>query len=439
MDPDPLTYIGIILGSLILTVFTASEVAISASDRRQLSDRAAAGDGRARLALDMHDNASHLLLATGMMQSLGMLIAAAAITVILLPQDNLVSLGWSLLIVWIFMAVLRSVVRARVLHAPAEFSIQLAFITKVAVSILRPLTGLLQFASHAILKEEHQPIQENVLLSQDGLRILINSNKEENEVQEAEKQMIKRIFELENKVAREVMVPRIDMITLSCNEALTHALDVIIHGGHSRIPIYAENIDDIVGILYAKDLLQCFRDQRHDVEVRELLRPAHFIPASKKINVLFREMQTQKVHIAIVIDEHGGTAGLVTIEDLLEEIVGEIEDEYDSVQESLAQSIRPQAYLLNSRLGTTELEDLLQIDLDDINADTVGGLIFTLLGQLPEPGQTINYCGWSFTVLSIDGRRIEQIRAEKMVPASGEAQSPAADVASQGILGTNAT
>ncbi len=150
--------------------------------------------------------------------------------------------------------------------------------------------------------------------------------------------------------------------------------------------------------------------------IRELLRPAYFVPASKKVNSLFREMQLQRNHLAIVVDEYGGIAGLVTIEDILEEIVGEIQDEYDINEEAHWQPISEHAFLVNSRLDVDSLAELMHVDLEEEDADTVGGLIYSLLGHVPEQGETLDLEGWRFTVLSVDGRRINQVRVELINP-----------------------
>ncbi|RIK36752.1 MAG: HlyC/CorC family transporter, partial [Chloroflexi bacterium] len=235
-------------------------------------------------------------------------------------------------------------------------------------------------------------------------------------IQESEKQMIASILEMDETVAREVMVPRIDMVTLDVNTNLRDALDTIIEYGHSRIPVYEGNVDVIIGLLYAKDLLKCFRENRMDAPIRELLRAPYFIPASKKVTALFREMQQQRIHLAIIVDEYGGVAGLVTIEDILEEIVGDIQDEYDVREEAYYQPSGDHAYIVNSRLDLDSLSELLDIDIEEEEADTVGGLIYSRLGHVPEQGEMLEIEGWRFTVLSLDGRRILQVRVERISP-----------------------
>jgi CBS domain containing-hemolysin-like protein len=243
---------------------------------------------------------------------------------------------------------------------------------------------------------------------------LISAAEEEEPIEESEKQMIASILEMDETVAREVMVPRIDMVALSVETSLREALAVIIEAGHSRIPVYEENIDQIVGFLYAKDILKTFETNQVDVLTRTLLRPPYLVPVSKKVNTLLREMQRDRVHIAMVVDEYGGIAGLVTIEDILEEIVGEIQDEYDEDEETYVQVLEPNRYLLNARLDLYSLAKLLDTELPEEDADTLGGLIYSELGHVPVPGEMVEVGGWRFTVLSLEGRRIEEVRAEAL-------------------------
>jgi putative hemolysin len=268
------------------------------------------------------------------------------------------------------------------------------------------------------------------LLSEGGLRLLLEVGEQET-IQESEKQMIASILEMDETVAREVMVPRMEVVAIEMGTSLAEALDVINAAGHSRIPVYHDDLDQVAGFLYAKDLLRCFQKNQYDVPISSLLRPAYFVPVSKKVNAVLREMQKRHVHVAIVVDEYGGTAGLVTIEDIIEEIVGEIQDEYDAEEGALVQPIGQGAYLLNARYDLYSLSKLLDADFPDDDADTLAGLIYSVLGSVPELGEVVEVGGWRFTVLSLDGRRIDQVRAEPLIrrEASGE-ESPAAQDAS---------
>jgi CBS domain containing-hemolysin-like protein len=210
------------------------------------------------------------------------------------------------------------------------------------------------------------------------------------------------------------MVPRVEIVGLPADGTIEAAIDAIVAEGHSRIPVYEDSLDEIVGILYAKDLLPYLRDAAAQrPTVRSLLRPPVFVPESMSIDDLLHELQRRKVHIAIVLDEYGGTAGLVTIEDLLEEIVGEIQDEYDTEEPATVRLSETEARV-DGLVSIEELAELFDIELDlvdDDEYDTVGGLIFHRLGAIPKPGDRIHIDGLSLTVETTDGRRVSKVLA----------------------------
>ena len=265
---------------------------------------------------------------------------------------------------------------------------------------------------------------ESVFLSEDGLRFLIHVREGEGVIEEDEKQMIAGIFEFGETTVREIMVPRLDIVAVEVNAPLSEALNLIIANGHSRIPVYEDSIDHLLGVLYAKDLLLCLRDGSQDTPVRQLLRRAYFVPQSKKLDELFGEMQAHRIHMALAVDEYGGTAGLVTIEDLLEEIVGEIQDEYDSEEPQL-KKLAPDIFIFNARYDIDEVSRLIDLDLSTTHEsiDTLGGFIYSQLGRVPEQGESIQFGEWRFTVLSVDSRRIEQVRVEPRHSPENSAQT----------------
>jgi CBS domain containing-hemolysin-like protein len=216
------------------------------------------------------------------------------------------------------------------------------------------------------------------------------------------------------------MVPRIDMVAVEADAPLGEALDALLDAGHSRLPVYEDDVDHVIGLLYAKDLLACFHRGEVDVPLRSVLRPAYFVPLTKNVMALLADMRKHRVHMAIVVDEYGGTAGLVTIEDILEEIVGEIQDEYDAVEIAMVKPVGPDSYLANARVDVYSLGKLLQAELEDEGADTLGGMILSLLGHVPEAGEAVEHQGWRFTVLAVDGRRIDQVRIEPAPARDGD-------------------
>ncbi len=239
-----------------------------------------------------------------------------------------------------------------------------------------------------------------------------DSGEEAEEIEEDERDLIHSIFEFGDTVVREVMVPRTDMVAVPTDCRLKDALETITSAGYSRIPIYEGDTDNIVGVLYAKDLLKRVADLDAGTPVASLGRAPLFVPEQKKVADLLREMQQQRIHMAIVVDEYGGTAGLVTIEDLIEEIVGEIVDEYD-VEEPLVEPLDDGAIRVSARLPIDEVNELLGVDLPHEEWDTVGGLVFGLVGRVPTPGEKVSYDSLEFTTERVAGRRIQKVVIRK--------------------------
>lgn len=226
---------------------------------------------------------------------------------------------------------------------------------------------------------------------------------------EEEMELISSVLEFSDTIVREVMVPRTDMVTVHASASTDEALDVILASGKSRIPVTGDDLDDVVGVLYARDLLTLFDRGAGPRTVNKLMRPAHFVPETKRVSELFRELQHQKVHLAIVVDEFGGTAGLVSMEDLIEEILGEIADEYDT-EEVLVEALPDGAYLVDARLSVDDLATLVGRTLPDEDWDTVGGLILGLAGRVPEEGESFEVDHLRLTAERVQGRRVAQVR-----------------------------
>jgi CBS domain containing-hemolysin-like protein len=236
----------------------------------------------------------------------------------------------------------------------------------------------------------------------------IEASEEEGLVNEQESEMIRSIFSLGTTIVREVMVTRTEMACVAVDTTLRELLDTIIGCGHSRIPVYEDSIDNIIGLLYAKDLLKLWGTDVNHHSVREIMRPPYFIPESKNLEQLLQEFKRKRVHLAIVIDEYGGTSGLITIEDLLEEIVGDIQDEHDR-EESLL-TVNPDGSITaDGRLPVEELEEYFEIQIECDKFDSVGGLVFHLTGKIPAIGDIIVGAGLSLKILDADLRRIKKV------------------------------
>jgi CBS domain containing-hemolysin-like protein len=247
----------------------------------------------------------------------------------------------------------------------------------------------------------------------------IEASEEEGLVNEEECEMIRSIFSLGTTIVREVMVTRTEMACVRVDATVRELLDTIIACGHSRIPVYEDSIDNIIGLLYAKDLLKQWGTDEQSLSVREIMRPPYFIPESKNLEQLLQEFKRKRIHLAIVIDEYGGTSGLITIEDLLEQIVGDIQDEYDR-EESLL-TVNPDGSITaDGRLPVEELEEHFGIQIERDNFDSVGGLAFHLTGKIPSIGDIIEGAGLCLKILDADLRRVKKIGIRTISSAPAE-------------------
>lgn len=258
-------------------------------------------------------------------------------------------------------------------------------------------------------------------ITEDGINEFIDASEEEGLVNEEESEMIRSIFSLGSTVVREIMVPRTEMASVSVTASIHELLETIIACGHSRIPVYENTLDNIIGLLYAKDLLKSWGDVEEQVQIRSLMRQPYFIPETKNLEVLLQEFKRRRVHLAIVIDEYGGTSGLITIEDLLEQIVGDIQDEYDR-EEALFTNNPDGSITADARMSVEELEEQLGVDIERGKFDSVGGLISHLTGRIPAIGDVVDCEGVQLTVIDADERKIKTVLIAKLRSKASEVQ-----------------
>jgi len=250
----------------------------------------------------------------------------------------------------------------------------------------------------------------------------IEASEEEGLVNEEESEMLRSIFALGTTVVREIMVPRTEMACVEVDAPMQNLLETIITCGHSRIPVYEQTIDNIIGLIYAKDLLKHWGTPQDLLQIRSIMRPPFFIPETKDLEQLLQEFKRKRVHLAIVIDEYGGTSGLVTIEDLLEEIVGDIQDEYDT-EEALFTVNDDGSITADARMPVEELEECFSISIERDKFDSIGGLIFHLTGKIPATGDIVEGGGLRLAILDADERKIKKIRIERLNQPSETVQS----------------
>ncbi len=259
-------------------------------------------------------------------------------------------------------------------------------------------------------------LKDGPFVTENDLRAMADAAANESSIEYDEREMIHSIFEFGDAVVREVMVPRPDMFAIEASTSVEDAVEKAIERGLSRIPVFNETIESIVGIAYLKDLFSEIRKGESNKLVSDMVRPAIIVPEQKKVPDLFREMQIDKFHMAIVVDEHGGVAGLVTLEDLLEEIVGEIIDEFDIETPDLEQ-VSPESFRVKGKVSIDEVNEALNAKLPDDEWDTIGGLIFNLLGHVPAEGEFVDFKNFCFRTEKVEGQRISVVLIEQLAPS----------------------
>jgi CBS domain containing-hemolysin-like protein len=272
-------------------------------------------------------------------------------------------------------------------------------------ALAAPTRGLIGLANVLL---PGRGLKEGPFVSEADLRAMAEAGHEEGSIEREEKELIHSIFEFGDTIVREVMVPRPDVVAIEEDKTLRDVQELVLEHGYSRVPVYREDLDDVVGIVFAKDVLKALHQGRRDMPLAEIVREAHFVPESKKVADLLREMQQEKFHIALVTDEYGSLSGLVTLEDLLEELVGEITDEYDR-EEPEMEEIAEGVFRVDGKVAIDEVNELLDVQLPDEEWDTIGGLVLGLLGSIPEEGQTVGFADLVFTAEQVQGRRVAKV------------------------------
>jgi putative hemolysin len=324
-------------------------------------------------------------------------------------------LAWPLLLV----AVAANVCVVFVVAEAVPRTIGILRADRTALALARPIDLLAHFTPIQLLAGAlisitnwvvpGRGLRKGPFSSAQELIALADAAVEDDVLEQDERDLIESVIEFGGTVVREVMVPRTDMTTVDRDLTVAQALEVSSAAGFSRVPAVGENIDDVVGLVYVKDLIRAELDGRPDQPVNTLLRPSRFVPETKKVSELLKEMQQEKFHMAIAVDEYGGIAGLVTLEDLIEELVGEIVDEYD-VEEPLVERLRDGTLRVDARISIDELNDLAGMELPEGDWDTVGGLVFDRFGRVPAVGDTCDVNGYSLRVERLQGRRITRVK-----------------------------
>jgi CBS domain containing-hemolysin-like protein len=400
----------IALVSIIQALTAAAETAMERASGIRIHALAARGDLRARAIAPRVDQPRELVgpLTVARVFSSATIVALFAYVGArsFSPAAGVIGLG---LAGGVYVAIIQMTVSILAARGPETVALRMARVVRWSRIVFFIPAAVLGLPSRIIARslEAVTPDEENDILS------LVEREEASGGVEEQEKRMIRGIIGLEDQTAREIMVPRIDIAAADVEDGIATVAALINERGYSRIPVYRENIDDVVGIVYAKDLLHAVTNGGGNQTLTQLLREPMFIPETKRLDQLLTEMRAARTHMAIVVDEYGGTAGLATIEDLLEEIVGEIEDEYDVAQPAM-EVISDDEVVLDASAPTDVLRELFDQDVGSEEFDTVGGYLIDQLGRLPAVGDEVEAGALRLRVLSMSGRRLRRLRVTRL-------------------------
>ncbi|HZT99186.1 MAG TPA: hemolysin family protein [Ktedonobacteraceae bacterium] len=418
----------LLIAMLILCgIASAAETALTSVSRIKLKNMVEEGDQRAAEVERLLAQPNTFLTTILIVNNVAVIIASSMATVLALrfsaTLGELISTLVTSLVVLIFCEITP---KTAAVQNPLRWARAFVGPVKAAAWILHPLVWALSaITSFFVRIMGGQMIHRGPFVTEEELRLLVTVGEEEGVLEEEETEMIHSIFGFADTRVREVMIPRIDMVTLPSTATVTQAVDVALQGGFSRIPVYEESvgIDEIIGILYTKDMLKQLREGHDDFPIRDLVRPAYFVPETKKLDDLLREIRQKRVHMVIVVDEYGSVAGLVTIEDLVEEIVGDIKDEYDR-EENLVEKINEDEYIFDAKISIYDFNEMMGTHLDDADYETLGGFVYAQLDKIPNVGDTVTFENMTFTVLATRGRRITTIRVERHHPQTPTLPKP---------------
>ncbi len=302
--------------------------------------------------------------------------------------------------------------RSVALRRPRQTAMLVARPMRFFIIVFAPLAGIALGLSNLIVRPFGLTATFAApMITEEELRTLLEASAQSGAIEEDEREIIRNVISFGDTEVRQVMTPRIDIQAVDIGAGLPAILEVIVESGHSRIPVYEGSVDAILGIVHAKDLLPALARGQRELDLRSVMRLPLIVPENRRVDELLDEFRRSSVLLAIVQDEYGGTAGLVTMEDLLEELVGDIQDEYDQ-EETLLQMLEPGVYRVDARMGIDDLNEQLELGLPHEDFDTVGGFVFGLLGRQPEVGASVHYEGMEFVVEKTDGRRVDKIRLE---------------------------
>lgn len=405
---------------LVSAFFSAAETALFTANRLKLRHQKEEGSRRAAVVLSLLENPARLLSAILVGNSIintAVAVVATATLVRLLGHErgSLYAFVIVTILVLIFGEITPKTIAA---NRGDRLAIVLARPILWISWILSPIIRVLSFVTNLLAAPFGAKVRPDApMVTEEEIQLMVQMGEEQGVLEQEERDMIHSIIDFGDTLVREVMTPRIDIVAVEADAPVEAVLDVVRTHGHSRIPVYHDAVDQIVGIIHVKDLLAAFRGGRLGGTARAYARPAYFVPESKRLDELFKDMRRKRAHMAVVVDEYGGTAGIVTIEDLLEEIVGPIQDEYDA-EEPPIKRLDERIAVVDGQMHLEDVNAALDLALPVGEVDSLGGFVYSLLGHVPTQGERVHYDGVELSVERIDGNRIAQVRVTKAEPAA---------------------
>jgi len=407
----------VVIGLVFATFAAAAETSLTSVSRIRMRSLADEGNRAARIVTRLHGDPNAYLTTILSINTVAVIVASTAVAVLVDQYFHLFPQAVATIVLALVVLIFCEIApKSLALRFNERFALALAGPVSMVTTVLRPLVGGLTVFSKLLVRAATRGrAKTGPFVTEEELKMLVYVGEQEGVVEQEERQMIHGILEMTDKAVREVMVPRVDVVAAPASQTVAEIIKLIIDTGHSRIPVYEENIDNIVGVVYAKDLLRRGVRNEDQSPVRGLAREPYFTPETKHVGELLNEMQ-RKVHMAIVVDEHGGTAGIVTFEDLIEEIVGPIRDEYDTGETDELQFLSDHEVLINGNFPIDDIKEMLDVDVGEVDSDSVGGLIYERLGEIPKPGATLTLGDATLVVEDVRRQRIHTIRVTSSRP-----------------------
>ncbi len=423
MEPGPISFLIIIICLILIALLSSSEASFIAVNRIRLRNLIEKGDSRAKTAQKIRDEHGRLFSAVILSGNLFTILATSIGTAMAISFFGEEQKDVGVVIATLVMTFL-TVVFGEL--APKTFAVSHA--EKIALFMAKPMELYIRLISPVIwiinklsnltirlFGGEVKPSSQ--FLTEEEMKAMISIGEEEGAIEEEEKKMLHNVFEFGDKKVSEAMVPRTEIVAISENAVVADVLNLVSTKGYSRYPVIKKTVDNIIGVLYVKDILlkMSKEEVNGQTEIKNLIRDVYYVPESKMVTALLDDMQKNKFQIAIIVDEHGGTAGIITLEDIMEEIVGSLQDEFEAIEaEKEVEIVDESTFVVAGHTGLDEINELVGVELQSEEFHTVGGFLFGLFGHLPKVGEQLRYHNLRFLILEMEGKRIEKIKISKL-------------------------